>query len=611
MTDAADPNQHIKEYLRYFLSLPGSPGFAVLIKGPWGVGKTHLIRRFLDELSDRKTRVAYVTLFGLKNASEIDDALFASMYGELVVGDTTMPERLVGAAAKWARLPIDDKADVRSLLVGSNAEVFVFDDLERSALSAREVLGYINQFVEHTRCKVIIIADDAKLARDPEYISWTEKIVGQSLELRSSFGAAFDAFVADVPDEGLRGLLASEKARIADVYQRSEINNLRVLRQTIGTFERFYAAVDERHRADPQAMASLLRFLFALSFELRANRLAAHELVGRQAAHAAYRASGSTEPAPWIALAVDRYPGVDLTETAIPDEMLADILIKGFMDAEALRAALDVSSYFVTIAEEPAWRTLWHSFTRTTPDFVSALERIEEQFRRRAFVEPGEIMQVVGLRLWLARVGELPLSSNQVADEAMAYIDDLHGAGSLTPLVPGADEPGFDSGHQGLGFYERHSPEFREVADHLSERRRQVEVEQRPAKARDLLATLNADPEAFFRRLVLRDDPASLATIPVLATIEPREFIVRLLALHPAQQRTALMVFKPRYEGAGERQALFEEFGWLERVRTLMLSVAAGARPIERARLEANVAWFIDQPLAWWRYDQEQQHPTA
>src|SRR5687768_6444579 len=60
-----NPNQHIKDYLSYYLSFSMPPRFAVLLNGPWGIGKTFLVRTFVDSLAKGEFRYVYVSLYGL------------------------------------------------------------------------------------------------------------------------------------------------------------------------------------------------------------------------------------------------------------------------------------------------------------------------------------------------------------------------------------------------------------------------------------------------------------------------------------------------------------------------------------------------------------------
>ena len=43
-----NPNQHISDYLDYYLGLPHSPEFAVMINAPWGTGKTYFVQEYLQ-----------------------------------------------------------------------------------------------------------------------------------------------------------------------------------------------------------------------------------------------------------------------------------------------------------------------------------------------------------------------------------------------------------------------------------------------------------------------------------------------------------------------------------------------------------------------------------
>jgi predicted AAA+ superfamily ATPase len=65
--EAKVKNDHVWDYLTYYLGLPHSPNFAVLLSGPWGVGKTFLVKRFLAKYFEgQKDQYVYVSLYGLR-----------------------------------------------------------------------------------------------------------------------------------------------------------------------------------------------------------------------------------------------------------------------------------------------------------------------------------------------------------------------------------------------------------------------------------------------------------------------------------------------------------------------------------------------------------------
>ncbi|MEM9650150.1 MAG: P-loop NTPase fold protein, partial [Bacteroidota bacterium] len=58
-------NKHIEKYLDYYCSLSHTPGFAVLLKGEWGCGKTWFINKYREKLEKKKQKFLYVSLYGM------------------------------------------------------------------------------------------------------------------------------------------------------------------------------------------------------------------------------------------------------------------------------------------------------------------------------------------------------------------------------------------------------------------------------------------------------------------------------------------------------------------------------------------------------------------
>ncbi|EDW3767835.1 hypothetical protein GVD11_001962, partial [Salmonella enterica subsp. enterica] len=48
ITDDKQTNEHLRSYINYYTGLK-NPRYAVLVKGEWGVGKTHLIKNILKD----------------------------------------------------------------------------------------------------------------------------------------------------------------------------------------------------------------------------------------------------------------------------------------------------------------------------------------------------------------------------------------------------------------------------------------------------------------------------------------------------------------------------------------------------------------------------------
>ena len=68
------PKTHLESYLEYYLSLE-SPGFAVLVKGPWGTGKTFQVKKFIPE-----AKRYYVSLFGVDSIEQLHKEVYAAAF---------------------------------------------------------------------------------------------------------------------------------------------------------------------------------------------------------------------------------------------------------------------------------------------------------------------------------------------------------------------------------------------------------------------------------------------------------------------------------------------------------------------------------------------------
>jgi hypothetical protein len=267
--EATSANKHVDEFLSYYVALPHPPKYAVLVNGPWGIGKTYLVIEFLRRAfpvtdDQQRPRPVYVSLYGLSSLSEIDNALLRAMYPLLGYKATKIGGRVTQAllAAKVVNLNLN--LNLTDILDKSGAALYVFDDLERCVADLNSVLGYINQFVEHHDRKVIIIANDAEIfsgsdkeAERKRYEHTREKLIGKILEVQPAFGEAFSYFSSLVDTDRVKALFLQNEKEIEAIYTQSKLNNLRILQQTMWDFERFSGALAEKHWKNAEALKTL------------------------------------------------------------------------------------------------------------------------------------------------------------------------------------------------------------------------------------------------------------------------------------------------------------------------------------------------------------------
>ena len=185
-------NKHIADFLDGFLNVSNKPDYAVLITGDWGSGKTHFIKKYLggdkkiveNWLTDcEKHIVLYVSLFGTKSRADMDSRVLEKLHPILMskkikVFTSSFPiigmiagasSPVPGGAVVGERIGKDfqcfTEAFRESLLKEKQEKDFknlvvVFDDVERADMPLPELLGYLNEYVEHLHVPCILLADE-------------------------------------------------------------------------------------------------------------------------------------------------------------------------------------------------------------------------------------------------------------------------------------------------------------------------------------------------------------------------------------------------------------------------------------------------------------------
>lgn len=569
-----DPNQHIYSFLQYYAHLADPPGYAVLIEGPPGIGKTHLVKCFLDcTFGGRRKDVAYISLFGSKNIEQIDVALHAQERPFATAGKAEAEGQAANtfACQELERQALESKAPL----------LYVFDDLERCDIPINEMLGYINQLIEHGGCKVVLLGSEREMKQKEVYRALRGKVVGKTLQLQLAFHGALQWCASRLEGTEFRDFLLGQEAEIARLYDSSGINNLRVLQQTIWDFQRLYEAGSEEHRRSVPAMAALLRTFFPISFEFKEGRLVAENLLG-----------GYSEE-PWKEIR-DRYIGVQLLDDLISADVLERLLARGQVPAEAIRARLDSSHYFAFRQAEPSWQTVWYFYERTDERFIAALADMEGRFAQRKYTLPGEILHVFALRLWLASEQLIPITGGQVKEQCVAYVDDLRASARLVPASSRSDMEDMRDSYGGLTYYRNDTQHFQELARYLSKQRTVVLKAYLREQAKGLLCVLKDNYVQFASRVgnPQGEEGENFYSLPVLAAMAPASFVGILSNLAPHQQRYVLRALADRYAQRDVAWDLPDEIDWLRSVKRLMED-ATGRPTLAQKRRNKFAEWHI------------------
>lgn len=286
-------NEQISQYLNNYMTNP-DPQYAVMLKGKWGCGKTFFISNWIKEYKkdfqegENTLDPIYVSLYGLNKTSQITRAIDCALHPYLYSKGAEFTKKLFKVAGKLAfktsldwnndgkdDISLDATLDSFSLLTSDlkqtiETKLIVFDDLERCLIDMKLLLGYINNFVEHGSCHVILVGDETHACDKTKQIlvEFKEKTVGREFELEPDIDTAITHFLTnDVP---LSKWLQNQKELITDIFNATNCNNLRILRQCLYDFDTLFLEVGKKlTEMNVQLMQSILATYIATYCEYR------------------------------------------------------------------------------------------------------------------------------------------------------------------------------------------------------------------------------------------------------------------------------------------------------------------------------------------------------
>ena len=582
---------HLKEYLDYYNTLE-APGYAVLVTGAWGVGKTYQTLASIPE-----NKHYYVSLFGLNNTEEVHAAVMAAMAPSL----EKVRERLteLGGAIEKLGGAFALGGAVSGLL--SNAlrkelkpdRTLVLDDLERCSLDISGRLGVIQAYLEQYSFRVVVITHDENLI--DTFHSLKEKTFGHTIKVEPQINEAFEVFASKISISESFDFIEQNRETIIKVFRQSGMSSLRVLRHLINDVARLHSCLAEDHLADLEAVTELVELFSALNIEVRAGNLKVGDLEDRAHASILYEMKRHAEKEselkkqPFL-ISAEKYPSANLESQILSDSVLAAMLVHGHYDVDEIRAAINNSPFFLEPNEAPPWRTVIQ-FDELDDGIVEAAAlRMEQQFEHREVTCSGEMLHMFSLRLMMSQNGIIESSLEQVRDECFAYIDDLLESGRL-PERDGHWQwtNAFARSHDGHGYWVTEQTEqyFKQIFNQLVEARETALERRFPDIASDLLRLIATDGDRFFAQVChTRDGENPYASIPVLTAIEPKQFVGTWLESTPANWRAITYALAERYAAGRLHSELAREGEWVSKVRELLEDERDRAKGFRALRIE-------------------------
>ena len=312
--------------------------YAIMINGEWGSGKTyfwnHKIRNKIEtmHINGKQYTTIYMSLYGISNLEEISKKIFIETTQLMDKNlkkfmnshnQSTIPEyaktgldmaNFFGVTQNGDRI---DYADFFS----TDDKILCFDDLERANVDVIDILGYINNFVEHDHIKTIIICNEKELAtklkssnlemktfiatylldkegdlskvsdkpmvekiqdkieyvfdKANDYERIKEKLIGETFEYAPEFTYIINGLLMRYEnDTELIRFLRENTRLIINTFNKSGTRNLRILKHALNDFKKIFDMVNKNYPNTNQVvLQTMLIFTIAVSFEIKAGKI--------------------------------------------------------------------------------------------------------------------------------------------------------------------------------------------------------------------------------------------------------------------------------------------------------------------------------------------------
>ena len=312
--------------------------YAIMINGEWGSGKTyfwnHKIRNKIEtmHINGKQYTTIYMSLYGISNLEEISKKIFIETT-QLMDKNLKkfMNSHNQSNIPEYAKTGLDmanffgvtqngDRINYADFF-STDDKILCFDDLERANVDVIDILGYINNFVEHDHIKTIIICNEKELAtklkssnlemktfiatylldkegdltkvsdkpmvekiqdtieyvfdKANDYERIKEKLIGETFEYAPEFSYIINGLLMRYEnDTELIRFLRENTRVIVNTFNKSGTRNLRILKHALNDFKKIFDMVNKSYpNTNQMVLKTMLIFTIAVSFEIKAGKI--------------------------------------------------------------------------------------------------------------------------------------------------------------------------------------------------------------------------------------------------------------------------------------------------------------------------------------------------
>jgi len=557
-------NQHIKDYIDYYVNLKIQPEFAILLRGEWGCGKSWFIKNYLK---GKSVEHLYISLNGISNFQEIEDSIFQQLHPVLSSKGMKVAGKILKGLLKTAiHIDIDGDgkkdANVSSsipdinlgdYLKNINDKIIIFDDLERCSINIKDIMGYINQYVEVSGLKVIILSNENEIIKKTDsddelktakiYKEIKEKVIGKSFDIVSDFESALNYFIEQLTNDKVKKTLIDKKYLISELYVTAGYNNLRHLKQTILDFERFIELIPDKSWKKNDLIEHIIKLYFSISFELKKGGITENEI---SKLFLVDNFSNNSQKEKTATQKIrEKYSVFNLYYHPINFNLLINFFRFGTADKKQIEASINSSIYYQK-ENTLTWIKLWRYYDLDDLIFEKYTEEILKNLKKKKINNRYEILQIVGMLLNFSDSNLISLNKEQIINQGRECLETIKKEGNLK-LNPNEEYPSNSS--NGLTYQSLNRQEFKDFLLLASKMANDSQIEDLPRKAKGLLKKLEESVNEFGEQITLTNSRNNLYfETPIFSHIEPTEIAKSILKLNNKDKKDFSYFIEERYK---------------------------------------------------------------
>lgn len=373
-----------------------------------------------------------------------------------------------------------------------------------------DILGFINQFVEHDGYRVLVLANEEgkSLGRDSGFATIKEKVIGRTFQIQPNVHAALDHFVKEVSSRKAHSILNAERDAILAIFQRAEYDNLRQLRQAVFDFSDIWDCIHtEGLEGKLDFVRHLLNDVLTLSIEHRAGTLTISDIAGlgmldwskyfNEKEKESDEKPLSPKEQALKRHGLDQGPVLALTASAY-----AEFFGQGDLSDSVAKESLANSNYLAN-ESTASWRRLWYLVSLTDKEFQEFSDDVYRRLVALEYVSEGELLHAVSILLSLAAQGLIAKTKKRMLAEAKKVVKALVIAKKIDPGSSNERSGAYsrDTSAFGLGFTDRETEEFQEFFAYYRQQQAIARTNMVRQRVLDWMPMLETNPEIWTKHL--------------------------------------------------------------------------------------------------------------